>query len=230
MKTHYYFDWFNDSMPKPIAEALMNDIPARKSLVFICATPSDHEFNAKQFNIAKEQWLDHAKVTFEEYHLVDYRMTKETAHDLLRNASAVFLLGGKAAVQNAFLDEYELSGAIRKSSAAVIMGVSAGAMNMSAKWISSKYISPDSARHTAGETKVYDDLMLDDFALEAHIDMDNPELIQHELLPLSQQLDVYAACYDSVIRVKDGKAEFFGDIYLISDSKISKVEQNNFAK
>ncbi|MCL2674478.1 MAG: Type 1 glutamine amidotransferase-like domain-containing protein [Defluviitaleaceae bacterium] len=230
MKIHYYFDWFNDTMPKQIAEALLHDIPIRKSLVFICATPSEHEFNAKQLRVAKEQWLDLAGVTFEEYHLIDYRMTKEEARDLLRNASAIFLLGGKAAVQNTFLDEYELHAAIKESNAAVIMGVSAGAMNMSAKWISSKHISPDSARHTTGKTKIYDGLGLDDFALEAHIDMDNNELIQHELLPLSQKLDVYAACYDSVIRVKDGKREFFGDVYLVSDSKMCKMEETGFAE
>jgi len=225
MKIHYYFDWFNNIMPKQVADALLSDIPIRKSLVFICATPSDHKFNAEQLSIAKDAWLEPAGVIFDTYHLVDYRTTKEATHKLLKDASAIFLLGGKAAVQNAFLAEYELLDTIKENDAAVIMGVSAGAMNMSAKWISSKYISPDSARHTAGETKIYNGLELDNFALEAHVDIDDIELIQNELLPLSQNIDVYAACYDSVIRVKDGKREFFGDVYLISDSKVSKMKK-----
>ena len=217
-------------MPKQVAEALLNDLPERKTLVFIAATPSDHSFNAEQLSIAKNEWFTPAGITFDEYYLVDYSLTKEVAHKTLKSASAIFLLGGKAALQKAFLDEYELSTAIKESDASVIMGVSAGAMNMSANWISSKYISPDSARYTTGKSKIYDGLGLDNFALEAHLDPDNVDLIQNDLYPLSQKLDVYAACYDSVIRVKNDKMNFFGDVYLVSNSKINKVEATGFDK
>jgi len=229
MKVHYYFDWFNDGIPKQVAEALLSDIPERKSLVFIGSDPADYSFNIEQFGIAMS-WLEPAGVTFDEYSLIDNRTTKAASHSLIKGSSAIFLLGGKAAVQRAFLDEYDLISAIKGSSATAIMGVSAGAMNMSAKWVSSKYISMGSARYTAGESRVYDGLGLDNFALEAHIDIDNFKLIENDLFPLAQSVDVYAASYESVIRIKNGEMTFFGDVYLISDSKIQKMKISDFAE
>ena len=223
MKTHYYFDWFNKDMPKDVVDALLSDLLERKLLVFIGSNPADHAFNFDQADIAMGKWLESAGVGFDEYALIDYRTTKEDAHDVIKSASAIFFLGGKAAVQRAFLNEYDILTAINESNATVIMGVSAGAMNMSAKWIASKYISFASARYTAGKSKVTDGLGLDNFAFEAHIDIDNTKLFENDLLPLSQTIDVYAACYESVIRIKDGKKEFFGEVYLVSKSKIERM-------
>jgi len=223
MKTHYYFDWFNKNMPKDVADVLLSDLSERKLLVFIGSNPADHAFNFEQADIAVGKWLEPAGVGFDEYAMIDYRTTKEDSHAVIKDASAIFFLGGKAAVQRAFLDEYDLFVAIKESNATVIMGVSAGAMNMSAKWITSKYISMGSARYTAGKSKVTDGLGFDNFAFEAHIDIDNTKLFENDLFPLSQTIDVYAACYESVIRVKNGKKEFFGDVYLVSKSQIERV-------
>ncbi|MCL2405158.1 MAG: hypothetical protein FWC92_06390, partial [Defluviitaleaceae bacterium] len=183
--------------------------------------------NYEQFNIAESQWLIPAGVEFDEYAIIDYRTTKEDAQNVIKNACAIFLLGGKAAVQRAFLDEYDILTAINDSNASVIMGVSAGAMNMSAKWISSKHISIGSARYTAGKSSVTDGLGLGNFAFEAHIDINNSALFERDLFPLSQTIDIYAGCYESVIRVKDGKKEFYGDVYLISNSNIQKMEESS---
>jgi cyanophycinase-like exopeptidase len=66
---------------------------------------------------------------------VDYRMQKEDAQRFIQNASVIFLCGGDPVLQNDFLAEYELSDVI-KNSDAVIMGASAGALNMAAQWLS----------------------------------------------------------------------------------------------
>jgi len=224
MKTHYYFDWFNKGMSKQVADMLLNDISERKSLVFIGSDPANHIFNIEQYDIARG-WLDPMGITFDEYSLIDHRTTKEDTHSLIKDASAIFLLGGKAAVQRAFLEEYALRAAMMDSPAAAIMGVSAGAMNMSAKWISSKHIPMGSARYTAGKSRVDDGLGLDNFAFEAHVDMDNTKLFENDLFPLSQTMDVYAATYESVIRVKNGEMTFFGDVYLVANSKIEKMKE-----
>jgi len=223
MKTHYYFDWFNEGMPKDVVDALLGDLHERHSLVFIGSDPANHVFNYDQCDIAAGRWLGPAGIEFEEYAIIDYRTTKEDAHEVIKNASAIFLLGGKAAVQRAFLDEYDLMTALNQSNASVIMGVSAGAMNMSAKWVTSKYISSGSARYTAGKSKTTDGLGLDNFVMEAHIDINNTKLFENDLFPISQTMPVYAMCYESVIRVKNGKMEFFGDIYLVSNSEIKKI-------
>jgi len=90
-----------------------------------------------------------------------------------------------------------------------------------------KHLSIGSARYTAGKSSVMDGLGLDNFAFEAHIDINNSALFEKDLFPLSQTIDIYAGCYESVIRVKDGKKEFYGDVYLISNSNIQKMEESS---
>jgi len=229
MKIHYYIDWFIDTMPEQVAELLRNDIPDRKSLVLISALPSDYEKSGEEFDtVIKAKWLDPACIIFDEYHLIDYRTAKEEAHKLLKSASAIFLLGGHPAYQNVFMAEYDLSSAIMESNAHVIMGFSAGTMNMSAHWVSFKRME----EHSNGKIKagtVYDGLNLDNFAVKVHYEPDNADPFEDELLGLSRKMDVYVMCYESVIRSKNGKLDIMGDVYLISDSKIRKVEETDFA-
>jgi len=212
MKTLYFFSWFNSTILEQPAELLCNDLPNRNSLVSICTNPSEHDYNDQFVAAIIAEWLNPAGLTFAEYHLIDYRIPKEKALMLILNASTIFLHGGSPSSLNAFLAEYELAAAIKESSADVIIGASAGAMNMSAKF-------PD--QDECGSIRVYDGLGLGGFAFYPHFEPDSP-FLEDGLLPLSQTIDLYAGCEDSTIRVKNGKLEFFGDVYLISHSKIYK--------
>lgn len=132
MKTHYYLGWFNNFFPEKLGKVLQKDISNRKSLVMISSNPSFYD----EVGTTERSWLDHADILFNEYHLINYCVQKEDAQLLIQNASVIFLLGGNTVKQNEFLIEYELSDAIKKSRA-VVMGASAGAINMSAKWLCS---------------------------------------------------------------------------------------------
>ena len=136
MKTHYYLGWFNKFFPENLGRVLQEDITDRKSLVMISSTPLVDEADGA----AERSWLDHAGISFDEYHLINYRVQKEDAQSLLENASVIFLLGGDTMEQNGFLVDYELSEPIKKSKA-IVMGASAGAINMSAKWLCSKTLA-----------------------------------------------------------------------------------------
>jgi cyanophycinase len=229
-KIHYYFGWFNSTIPKQVAQALHNDIPEKKSLVMITTTPSDDKSTDEMAALTKDTWFEPASVVFDNYHSIDYRIKKEEAHELLKNASAIFLHGGYPDKLKYFLEEYELLEAIEESNAAVVMGASAGGMNMSAKFVYGKYI--DSNRREPG--KIYDGLGLDNFALQSHAPLyDIETLAQNEyaknhLIPLSESIDVYVACEESTIRIKNGKFEVMGDVYLISKSEIQKVKESTF--
>ncbi|MET3833184.1 tRNA G37 N-methylase TrmD [Paenibacillus sp. DS2363] len=136
MKTHYYFSWFNHFFPEKLVHYLQEDIQDRKSLVMISANPSGYKDEQVNFDdISEWTWLNQANIIFDEYHFIDYRMQKEDAQRFIQNASVIFLCGGYPVLQNKFLAEYELSDIIKNSNA-VIMGASAGALNMAAKWLS----------------------------------------------------------------------------------------------
>ncbi|MEK3982189.1 cyanophycinase [Paenibacillus sp. FSL K6-3166] len=217
MSTHYYFSWFNNFFPEKLVHYLHEDIQDRKSLVMISADPSGYTGEQINFDDVSEwTWLNQANIIFEEYHFIDYRMQKEDARRLIQNASVIFLCGGYPVLQNDFLADYELSDVIKNSNA-VIMGASAGALNMAAKWLSLN--NTDEAETST----IYDGIGFDYFAYESHSQRDYATFVQGYLFPLSEEIDVYAAEQESAIRVKDGKIEIMGPLYLISRSKIQKL-------
>jgi len=157
---------------------------------------------------------------FEDYHLINYHVQKEDAQAFIQNASAIFLLGGNTLKQNRFLIDYELADIIKKSTA-VVLGASAGAINMSAKWLCSKNFG-----YPVEKSSLYDGIGLDNFSVLSHFDLENNmELVQDELSSLSEELNIYASNKDCAIRVKGDNIDILGNVYLISQSKIQKLDE-----
>ncbi|KQY82739.1 cyanophycinase [Paenibacillus sp. Root52] len=220
MNTHYYFSWFNHYFPEKLVKLLHEDITDRQSLVMISADPSNYEDEQVNFDdISEWTWLKQADIMFDEYHFVDYRMPKEDAQRFIQNASVIFCCGGYPVLQHDFLVDYELTDVIKNSNA-VIMGASAGSLNMAAKWLNLTNTGNEIETST-----IYDGIGFDHFAYESHSQRDYATFVQGYLFPLSEKMDVYAAEQESAMRVKDGKIETLGPIYLISDSKIQKLAE-----
>ncbi|MCM3170852.1 cyanophycinase [Paenibacillus sp. MER 99-2] len=220
MSTHYYFSWFNNFFPEKLVKSLHEDITDRQSLVMISADPSNYEDEQVNLDdITEWAWLNQANLKFDEYHFIDYRMQKEDAQRVIQNASVIFLCGGYPALQHDFLEDYELTDVIKKSNA-VILGASAGALNMAAKWLN--------LGNTADEIEtstIYDGIGFGHFAYESHSQRNYATFVQGYLFPLSEEMDVYAAEQESAMRVKDGVIETMGPIYLIAHSKIQKLAE-----
>ena len=218
MKIHYYLGWFNDTFNEKLVKLLNDDIIDRKSFVMISANPFLNE--DEEVGTTERWWLNQANIMFEEYHLIDYSVHKEVAQKLIQNASVIFLLGGNTIEQNGILVKYELSDLIKKSNA-VVMGTSAGAINMSAKWVCSKYTGYE------GEiSSIYHGIGLDDFSILSHYGIENNiEKIKEELAPLSEEMKVYASNKDCAVRLKGDKIDILGNVYLIYKSKIQKLDE-----
>jgi len=215
-RIHYYSGWFDGNLPQGLVESLRNDITDRKSIAIVWGAWNVEE----HADIAKNDWFDPAGIIFDEYHAIDPRMDKAAAHKAVRNASVILMMGGDTVPQKAFLEEYELAAPIEESRANVIMGTSAGAKNMAAK-----FVCAINSNHEAEERAVYDGIALDSFVHEPYFSYDKTELIQNYLLPLSKEIDIYATATDAAIRVENGKVKIImGDVYLISGSKIQKYE------
>ena len=218
MKIHYYLGWFNDGLTEKLVRLLQEDITDRKSLVMISGNPSLDEDDG--VGRTERSWLDQADIVFDEYHLIDERIQKEEAQKIIQHASVIFLLGGNPIEQNGLLMEYDLSDLIRKSSA-VVMGASAGAINMSAKWLFCKYTG------NKGETsEICDGIGLDDFSVLSHFDLENNiEQIKDELSSLSEEMNVYASNKDCAVRVKGDTIDILGDVFFISNAEIQKLDE-----
>ena len=214
MKAHYYSGWFDESLPVNYLECLRNDIVDKKSLVLVWGCWSGDEL----IDFVKDSWLKPGGIVFEEYHLVDNRKSQEEGHKLIREASALLLLGGDTLPQLNFFAEYKLAAPIKESKANIIMAFSAGAINMARKGASAKNLGSQE-----DTTVFYDGLGLDNFCYMPYFSPNKYGLAKDELLPISQEFDIYATTPESFIRTKDGDVTAFGDVYLISGSKISKV-------
>jgi len=216
MKTHYYLGWFNNYFPENLVGVLQEDITDRKSLAMISSNPFVYEDDGA----TERSWLDQAGIMFDECHLINYSVEKENAQTLIQNASVIFLLGGSTLKQNDLLMEYELSDLIKKSRA-VVIGASAGAINMSVKWLCSKNLGNE-----VEISSVYDGIGLDNFSILSHFDLENNiALVQDELSSLSEEINIYASNKDCAVRVKGDKIDILGNVFLISGSNIKKLDE-----
>lgn len=132
LQIRYYLDWFYEKgFSDKLVSALNEDIVERKSLVMIAAESyDDTEEQVSGDNIFEKTWFDQADIFFDEYHLIDSNLQKEAAQRLIQEASVIFLCGGYPQYQMRLLKEYALVDLIEKSKA-LVMGTSAGGMNMS---------------------------------------------------------------------------------------------------
>lgn len=217
MKTHYYLGWFTDFFFENLVRLLYEDITDRKSLVMISANPFIYDDEVYETELS---WLNHVNIMFDEYYLIDYRMQKSHSKKLIQNASVIFLLGGDTVKQNDLLSQYQLGDFIKKSNA-VIIGASAGAINMSSKWLCSKYTGYNCEKET-----IYNGIALDNFSVLSHFDLENNITnIQKDLSPLSQKMNIYLSNKNCAIRIKGDKIDILGDVFLMSNSKIQKLDE-----
>ncbi|MCL2350329.1 MAG: Type 1 glutamine amidotransferase-like domain-containing protein [Defluviitaleaceae bacterium] len=219
MSIQYFSGFFQNGLPVQMVEFLRGDLAERKSLVVVMGFGNwDYSQDPEiDLNFAKDNWFDPAGILFDEYHFIGANMPKERAHELLRDASMILLQGGYTTLQNDFLKEHELAKPIKESAASIIMGISGGAKNMGAKVSCRK--SDEVLKKSSG---IYDGLGFGNFYYEPYFSLENNEIINNELIPLSQSIDIYATCDKSFLRVEGGKVSAYGNVWRISNSELQK--------
>ena len=202
--------------PDDIAERLKSELVVRNSLVFISAWPSDHERNDDD-SAGMHGMFEECSMPFSRYYVIDNRTDLSDAKRLVQEASCIFLMGGHAIRQFQLICEKGIVDEIRRSSA-VILGVSAGSINM--------------AKHSVDiweSIEPYDGLGLADITVKAHFDFENKELLQ-TLHQVSMKLPVCAMEDESAIFVKDGCATYIGQIYWMNKGIICPLSQEILTK
>ena len=110
-----------------ILENIMKYLPHKNSMVFVVNDPDNIEENDDKARVNFESFKM-SGVEFDNYIVLDKR-NKNNTDEIIKNASLIVLSGGKIPAQNEFLHEIKLGDSIARSSA-VVVGVSAGAMNL----------------------------------------------------------------------------------------------------
>ncbi len=215
MVKYYLFSGFNGELgfPNEIARKLQKDVIERKKLVFIASQVDNHA--RTDFCVARaSRWFQQIEIHFHSIVVLDHRMTKEMAASHMKDASCIYLLNDDTLQQQAFLSEYQLEHWIKKFQK-VVIGVSAGAMNM----VTESVCIPDGFEL---KTIEFDGLGLVDVTISPHFQFYNLWMIK-ELKPTSIRRNVYGLCNQSaIVATKDG-IQLFGDVYIIRGGKMKQV-------
>lgn len=216
MKTCYYLGWFNDFFPTHLADALSRDVTNRQSLVMISSDPASTAENG----VIELSWLQEAGILFNDYHVINYETDRTNAKHLLKVASMIFLLGGDTVKQNQFIHEYDLIQSIQQSEA-IVIGASAGAINMSLSWL----CSPNMGYEVSTPT-ILQGVALNDFSVLSHFDLEHHmHIVKQELALLSEELPIYLSNKDCALRVQGDQVDIFGDVYLYANRNITKLPE-----
>ncbi len=151
-------------------------------------------------------------IVFDSVNVIDSRMSKETAQDIIRNADVLWLAGGDTPTQFAYFESYGLIPCIKEHKG-VIIGISAGSINMAKTAVCTL---------TCGHNDllIYEALGLVEFSVEPHFDKDN---VTEELLMVSEKYPLFGLCDDSAIICEGDNTIYIGDVYLIDKGHVNKV-------
>jgi len=220
-----FFSGFPDHhFPEEIAARLREEIPERKSLVFVSAWPSEHKRNDEDSDGMHEMFVE-KNMPFEENSVIDDRTSPEDALRLIGEASCIFLMGGNATAEMALMKEKGICDAIADSSA-VILGVSAGSMNMGKTTVDIwESMTP------------YEGLGLANITIISHYDTADEARLS-KILEVSKIHPVCAMDDLSAIFVKEGRIRTVGTIHyvdketttLLTEEIVKEMEQEEFRK
>ncbi|MBR5668808.1 MAG: Type 1 glutamine amidotransferase-like domain-containing protein [Spirochaetales bacterium] len=195
--THHFTD--------EIAEVLRENLDKRKCLVFISADPENYTQNDDDEN-GMHQMFTERDMVFTEHHVIDRRTSAEDAADLIRQADCIWLMGGEVTWQMKLIRDLNLIPELLESNA-VILGVSAGSMNLG------KYVAE------LWESKsFYEGIALTDFIIKAHYEPD--AYFIPALKEMSMLHPIIAMEDESAIFIKHDEILKIGKMHRVDKGKI----------
>ena len=188
-----------------IAEALRENLPVRNTLVFISAWPQDYGRNDADSDGMHQMFAERG-MGFGAHRVIDRRTGPAEAAELVRAADCVFLMGGDPVLEMALIRDLGLVSPLRDSRA-VILGVSAGAMNMGRRvaeiWDSKAF---------------YEGLGLADITIKSHYAQG--DWFVPLLKELSREHPIVAMEDESAVFLSEGGKRVLGRTHLFDDGEI----------
>ena len=195
---------FNDAHEAVLRE----NLPKRGSIVFISADPENYAQNDDDRDGMHEMFAERG-LAFAGRHVIDRRTEEEEAVRLVREADCIWLMGGEAKRQMELIRDLKLAAELRESRA-MILGVSAGSMNLG------RFVA-----YVWDEPELYGAIGLTDITIKAHFregDSFLPVLREMSMVhPIVAMEDM------SAIFVKGNDIWKIGSMHLIDKGKIEPI-------
>ncbi len=208
-----------------LVEQIKGCVNKFENFVFIVSNPAG-EANDMYANVTFESFKK-SGIGFKNLIVVDNRNKQDIAK-IIKCADFVFLSGGHVPTQNKFFEEIKLKD-ILKTYDGVIMGQSAGSMNLAKK----VYNYPETLDEI-DDPKFLKGLGLTDLTIVPHFNTekgneqvdDSINLMRDYLKKDSKVVSLYCITNYSHIKIQNGNPEFYGDIYLMQNGKFNHLNSS----
>ncbi len=217
MITYIFSSFDKDIRFNEVANYFKNDMVLYKNIVFIPANFENMEKVNGYANI-DVSWFKEIGINLNGITVLNDTMTKEEMFSSIENADIIFVMGGDTLKQNDFLMKNDLKPII-KTFKKVVIGISAGAINLSNISLCSK-----DEEDGVEKTITYEGIGRINYTIEPHFDIDNKILLQNELYPLSEKMTIYGLPNNTGVRIIDSNFEIlYGDFYKILNNEVEKI-------
>lgn len=208
-------------------EIIKNNLENFNKLVFICNESFDYSMNDNSAKMLKKAF-EKVGINFKTLEVLDERNAKNI-DKVLENASVIYLQGGKIEIQAKFLEKYNAKKYLKNSNA-LIIGQSAGSMNLAGKVYN--YPETDEEKNLP---KFYTGLGLTNINIIPHFNLETGNvlftgsfnLLEDYFLKDSFLLHLLAFNDGSFIFIKENENIMCGEAYKIENGKIEKICENN---
>ena len=191
-----------------IETVLRDNLPRRDSIVFISADPENYAQNDDDRDGMHEMFAE-CGLAFAQKHVIDRRTDEEEAIRLIREADCIWLMGGESKWQIELIRDLKLVSELRESRA-MILGVSAGSMNLG------RYVA-----YVWDKPEFYEAIGLTDITIKSHFEEGGwfiPALLELSMIhPIVAMEDM------SAIFVKGDDIWKIGNMHLFDKGEIKKI-------
>lgn len=217
MITYIFSSFDKDIRFSEVANYFKNDMVLYKNIVFVPANFENMEKVNGYANI-DVSWFKEIGINLNGIAVLNDTMTKEEMFSSIENADIIFLMGGDTLKQNDFLMKNDLKPII-KTFKKIVIGISAGAINLSNISLCSK-----DEEDGVEKTITYEGIGRINYTIEPHFDIDNKILLQNELYPLSEKMTIYGLPNNTGVRIINKNFEIlYGDFYKILNNEVEKI-------
>ena len=217
MITYIFSAFDKDIRFNEVTNYFKNDMGGYKNIVFV---PANFENMEKVNGYANNDvsWFKEIGINLSGITVLNDTMSKEEMFRSIENTDIIFLMGGDTLKQNDFLMKNDLKPIIKKFKK-VVIGISAGAINLSNISLCSK-----DEEDEVEKTVTYEGIGRINYTIEPHFDIENKVLLRNELYPLSKELTIYGLPNNTGVRIINNNFEIlYGDFYKISNNEVEKI-------
>ena len=201
----YIFSGFDvkEHFGNDVSEYFKKDMKECKSITFIPGSFEDLD-KVKRYVSTDVEWFKEIGIDLEEVNILDDNTEEDVMIDNIKNADII--------------ERYKLKKMIKEANG-IVIGVSAGAINLGGISLCSR--DPDDG---VNETITYRGIERIDYTIEPHFDLNNLDLLNNELYPISNNIKIYGLPNDTGVRITNADYDIIkGDFYLIYKNGVEKL-------